>query len=316
MTKKIFAIAAAVLCSGALLQAQTLGKDARYCNPLPMEIGQGSASGDVSVFQWEGKYYMFCTGGGAWVSEDMLNWDYHYVADVPVAPDVCPYNGKFYMTGNSSNVWVADNPLGPFVDHGKIIDAKKLNVENSIDQFYFEEKGKKYLFWGSFFGLYAVELNKDGLSVKCNADGTPVVREKIAGNAYEASCVYKKGKYYYLFASIGSCCEGANSTYQTVVGRSESLFGPYVNRSGRRMLDNQHEILIYANENFVGCGHNSIIQQDDAGQTWIIFHGYVRSEADNGRYVFLNQLYWDEEGWPYVENAVAAPKAFAPVINP
>ena len=77
MKKRIIGAVAALFSAG-LLQAQTLGQDARYCNPLPMEIGQGSASGDVSVFQWEGKYYMFCTGGGAWVSSDMLNWDYHY----------------------------------------------------------------------------------------------------------------------------------------------------------------------------------------------------------------------------------------------
>ncbi|MBQ9878619.1 MAG: hypothetical protein IJM29_06945, partial [Bacteroidales bacterium] len=117
--KKLILLAAAVLFSASMLNAQTLGKDARYCNPLPMEVGQGSASGDVSVFQWEGKYYMFCTGGGCWVSSDMLNWEYHYVAGVPVAPDVCPYNGKFYMTGNSMNVWVADNPLGPYTVLGQ-----------------------------------------------------------------------------------------------------------------------------------------------------------------------------------------------------
>ena len=73
--------AAAALFFAGLLQAQTLGQDARYCNPLPMEIGQGSASGDVSVFQWEGKYYMFCTGGGAWVSSDMLNWQRQVLHD-------------------------------------------------------------------------------------------------------------------------------------------------------------------------------------------------------------------------------------------
>ena len=75
--KKLVVLAVTVLFSAGLLNAQTLGKDARYCNPLPMEIGQGTASGDVSVFQWEGKYYMFCTGGGCWVSSDLLNWEYH-----------------------------------------------------------------------------------------------------------------------------------------------------------------------------------------------------------------------------------------------
>ena len=38
------------------VQAQTVGKTARYCNPLPMVVGDGGqASGDVSVFQWNGK---------------------------------------------------------------------------------------------------------------------------------------------------------------------------------------------------------------------------------------------------------------------
>ena len=42
--KKIILLAAVVLFSVSMLNAQTLGKDARYCNPLPMEVGQGSAS--------------------------------------------------------------------------------------------------------------------------------------------------------------------------------------------------------------------------------------------------------------------------------
>ena len=47
----------------------------RYCNPLPMPIGAGgNASGDVTVLEEGGKYYMCCTGGGMWVSDDLLNW--------------------------------------------------------------------------------------------------------------------------------------------------------------------------------------------------------------------------------------------------
>ena len=148
-----------------------------------------------------------------------------------------------------------------------------------------------------------------------NADGTPVVREKIAGNAYEASCVYKKGKYYYLFASIGSCCEGANSTYQTVVGRSTSLLGPYVNKKGERMLDNKHEIVISGNEHWAGPGHNSIVIRDDAKQEWIVYHGYPRAEADKGRVVLLDRLQWTKDGWPYVEGTAPSKKAAAPIIK-
>ena len=70
-------------------QNPEIGKAARYCNPLPMVIGPGgNASGDVTVIRENGKYYMFCTGGGAWISEDMLNWSFQRVERVPVAPDV------------------------------------------------------------------------------------------------------------------------------------------------------------------------------------------------------------------------------------
>ena len=162
--KKRIIWAVAALFSAGLLHAQTLGQDARYCNPLPMEIGQGSASGDVSVFQWEGKYYMFCTGGGAWVSSDMLNWEYHYVAGVPVAPDVCPYNGKFYMTGNSSNVWVADNPLGPYEVLGqwKGTPDREHGWSQGFDpHIYVDENNQPYLFWPgmAISGIYSVKLD-------------------------------------------------------------------------------------------------------------------------------------------------------------
>ena len=319
-----------------------------YTNPVIRQ----SAPDPTCIRANDGYYYLYGTEDTynlpVYRSKNMVDWEYMNTAftdgtrpswDNPIstgqyhslwAPEIRYINGKYTLYYSwavwgqewDSEVGVAtsDSPTGPFTDQGQVIDAREMNVQNSIDQFEYEDNGQRYLFWGSFHGIYVTELTDDGLRVKRNPDGTPTMKQLVAGQpnacAYEGTCIYKRGNYYYLFASIGSCCEGANSTYQTVVGRSESLFGPYVNRSGRRMLDNQHEILIYANENFVGCGHNSIIQQDDAGQTWIIFHGYVRSEADNGRYVFLNQLYWDEEGWPYVENAVAAPKAFAPVINP
>jgi arabinan endo-1,5-alpha-L-arabinosidase len=71
------------------------------------------------------------------------------------------------------------------------------------------------------------ELTDDGMAVKNLTKKT-----KIAGNSFEAPYIHKRGNYYYLFASIGSCCEGMNSTYKVVVGRSENVDGPYLNKSG------------------------------------------------------------------------------------
>ena len=125
-------------------------------------------------------------------------------------------------------VATSDSPQGPFEDHGMLFRSNEIGVRNSIDPFYIEDGGKKYLFFGSFHGIYAVELSDDGLSLKENT--RPL---RVAGDAYEGTYIHKRGKYYYLFASIGRCCEGLKSTYTTVVGRSESLMGPYWNKEGR-----------------------------------------------------------------------------------
>ena len=134
-------------------------------------------------------------------------------------------------------------------------------------------------------------------------------------DSYEAPYILKRGDYYYLFCSTGTCCDGLNSTYTTVVARSTSLFGPYVNAEGKSMLEGRnHEVVILKNEDFVGTGHNAEIVQDDAGNDWIIYHAYVAG-VDQGRVVCLDRLYWDEDGWPYVLGNGPAVKAEAPVFN-
>lgn len=54
------------------------------------------------------------------------------------------------------------SPVGPFTDHGKLIGSDEIGVDISIDQFYIEEDGHKYMFWGSFRGIWAIELADDG----------------------------------------------------------------------------------------------------------------------------------------------------------
>ena len=145
----------------------------------------------------------------------------------------------------------------------------------------------------AFFGLYAIELTDDGLNIKYGAE-----KKFIAGNAFEAIYIYKKDGYYYLFASVGTCCDGVNSTYKLVVGRSESLFGPYVDRAGKDMKNNGYEIILDSNDRFVGNGHCSEIITDDNGVEWILYHG-VDVENPNGRVLLLDQVTW-YDGWPIV----------------
>jgi arabinan endo-1,5-alpha-L-arabinosidase len=223
------------------------------------------------------------------------------------APDIEYINGQ-YVLYYSMSVWggewtcgigvaVASKPEGPFTDKGMLFRSNEIGVQNSIDQFYIEENGHKYLFWGSFRGIYATELSEDGLSLKNGAE-----KKQIAGTAFEGTYIYKKDGYYYLFASVGTCCEGIKSTYQLVVGRSQSLFGPYFDKTGKNMMDNGYSLVIGSSDRFVGNGHCSEIVQDDSGNDWIFYHG-VDIQNPQGRVLMLDQVRWDKEGWPYVEDS-------------
>lgn len=233
------------------------------------------------------------------------------------APDINYINGK-YVLYYSMSVWggewtcgigvaTADKPEGPFTDHGKLFRSNEIGVQNSIDQFYIEENGKKHLFWGSFRGIYAVELSNNGLSLKPDAE-----KKQIAGTAYEGVYVHKRNGYYYMFASIGTCCEGLNSTYTTVVGRSKNLFGPYLDKQGRSMMDNHHEILIQKNTKFVGTGHNSEIVSDRKGQDWIFYHG-VSVDNPKGRVLLMDKITWEND-WPVVKGQSTSLESDIPVF--
>ena len=233
------------------------------------------------------------------------------------APDINYVNGQYllyYSLSRWGELWingigvaVAEKPEGPFVDKGPLFISKDIEVGNSIDQFFVEENGKKLLFWGSFFGIYVIELSDDGLSVKNGAE-----KIKVAGDIYEGTSIHKHDNYYYLFASIGKCCEGVNSTYTTVVGRSANLFGPYLDKKGNSMLENNHEILIKGNEHFVGTGHNSEIVSDKEGNDWIFYHA-VDLKNPSGRVLMLDRVQW-KDGWPEVSGNVPSSKAKAPVF--
>lgn len=134
------------------------------------------------------------------------------------------------------------SPVGPFTDHGKLIGSDEIGVDISIDQFYIEEDGHKYMFWGSFRGIWAIELADDGLSLKPGAG-----KRKIAGDQYEGTYIHKRDGYYYLIVSTGDFMKD----YHVVVGRSRSLMGPYVDRAGRDMLGVHHELVVGNGNGFV-----------------------------------------------------------------
>lgn len=220
------------------------------------------------------------------------------------APDIQRVGGKYHLY-YAKSVWggewdagigvaVSNNPAGPFVDRGCMFTSKQIGIQNCIDPFYIEDGGKKYLFFGSFHGIYGVELTADGLHVKQGAKP-----REVAGTFMEATYIRRRGGYYYLFGSTGTCCEGARSTYRITIGRSKSLFGPYVDKAGQRLLDNHYNILLDKDDSVLGPGHNAGLITDDAGNDYMFYHGFKASDPDAGRVVWLSRIVWTD-GWPSV----------------
>ena len=98
---------------------------------------------------------------------------------------------------------------------------------------------------------------------------------------------------YYLFASKGACCQGANSTYRIVVGRSASITGPYVDKAGVAMMSGGGTVLASSGTRFKGPGGQSLLS-DGSVMAW---HAY---DADNGGapVLFINNVTWGSDGWP------------------
>jgi arabinan endo-1,5-alpha-L-arabinosidase len=64
-----------------------------------------------------------------------------------------------------------------------------------------------------------------------------------------------------------------------MVGRSEKLEGPYIDRDGVPMNLVGGSTVLEGNKNWNGVGHNAVISAD--GSDYLIFHGYDAN--DNGK---------------------------------
>lgn len=290
-------------------------------DPSVIQVGESFyAYGTEDNWGEEGGYHLV----SVLKSDDLVHWEYQRDAFDRKpnwkpkggiwAPDVTQVGDEFWMY-YSFSTWgdpnpgiglaIAKAPEGPFVDQGAVFFSEEIGVKNSIDPFFLEEQDKKYLAWGSFHGLFLTELS---------ADGKKAVGDKIqlAGNHLEAAYIHQKDGFYYLFGSAGTCCEGANSTYRVLVGRSKNLAGPYVDKSGNELLDGKSGELVLKGssgaEGVAGPGHNAEIIRDEQGQDWLLYHGMYLAKpklanGTNRRALLLDPLLWIE-GWPALAGQV------------
>lgn len=238
------------------------------------------------------------------------------------APDISFYKGRFYLFyavsafgKNTSCIGLAVNktlhPGSPdykWEDLGKVIQSVPGRDRwNAIDpNLAVDEKGIPWLTFGSFWdGIKLVRLREDRRSVAepeewysiAGRPGNRDTPDTTAGDgAIEAPFIFRKGDYFYLFVSFDYCCRGEKSTYKMMVGRSEKIQGPYLDKDGMPMALGGGSLLLQGDKNWHGVGHNAVVSFEDGD--WLVFHGY--DAKDNGKSKLrMEKLTWTK-GWPEV----------------
>ena len=279
----------------------------RYCNPLPMVIGPGgNASGDVSVIESGGKYYMCCSGGGMWYSDDLLNWELKGTENIPGAPDIVEYNGKFYVTGNSDHVFVADDPLGPYKDLGLFKNTGP--VENGWNggfdcKIFIDDDNQPYLFWPGrgISGIYGVKLDPNDLTTFLDKPThlfgfNPMHAWERYGEANEYPTVAwiegpwvikRNGIYYLEYSASGTQWKSYAEGYYTAT----SPLGPYTYAPNNPLLRKMEGLV-------TGTAHGSIVKMAGKDEWWQ-FYTIVLGNPPGGRRIGMDKVTFDSDGYMY-----------------
>ena len=331
---KYFRMKMLTIILAALLSLPALAEGGgTYTNP----VTKYSLPDPTVIKADDGYFYLYATEDTHNVpiyrSRDLVKWRYagtaftdqtrpmDFVPNGSIwAPDI-NYVGGQYVLYYSKSEWgktwecgigvaVSDRPNGGFHDAHKLFISSEVGIENCIDPCFIQDNGKNYLFWGSFHDIYGVELTEDGLAIQ---EGCKP--QKIAGGLIEATMIVPHDGYYYLIGSAGTCCEGAKSTYRLVMARSKNLFGPYVDRNGRSAIGDNFSPLLNKSPEVYGPGHCSEFVTDDAGQTWVLYHGFQADNVEAGRVVYLDRVEWGSDGWPRIQGMRPSVEAEAPIFG-
>jgi arabinan endo-1,5-alpha-L-arabinosidase len=221
------------------------------------------------------------------------------------APDISYHNGKYYMYYSASSfgssrsaIFLATSSTGAsgsWTNEGLIIESFDNSNWNAIDpNLIVDAQGKWWLSFGSFWGglkmipLVANTGKRSGTSL------ISIAARPDNGGAVEAPYITRNGNYYYLWVSFDSCCKGAASTYRIMVGRSTSVTGPFVDKSGKQMMQGGGTQMMSSHGSIHGPGHNAVFTDNDGDV--LVYHYY---KDDGTAQLGINLIRYDN-GWPVI----------------
>jgi arabinan endo-1,5-alpha-L-arabinosidase len=263
-----------------------------------------------TVLQCDGKYYCWGTGGSGLVSEDGWTWHGGARVQAGAAPDLIHIGDCYYMAYASSGGGLGGNHASTIrVKWSKTLDpgspdygwnddhvvAASNGVEDcdAIDPGFLLDPtdGRLWVTYGTYFGfIRIVELDpKTGHHLEANQ---PV---NIAIDCEATDPIYRDG-WYYLLGTHGTCCDGANSTYNIRVGRSKKITGPFVDNLGNDMIKGGGKLVVAASGRYVGPGHFGLMDLGDGVEK---FTCHYEADLDHGGRSVLDirPLLW-KDGWP------------------
>lgn len=265
-----------------------------------------------TIAECDGKYYTFGTGSGGLISEDGYTWTGGGVrTGGGVAPDVIKIGDRYLVSysagfpgtegktrGNIITMWTKtldpESPDFGYSDPMLVAWAEADEDCWAIDPaFLMGPDGKLWCSYGTYFGTIRIcELDpKTGNRMPGD------VATDVAIDCEATAMMYRNG-WYYLLATHGTCCDGVNSTYNIVVGRSRNPRGPYYDNVGRDMMEGGGRMVLSAGNRVTGPGHFGHFVVDEGVERMSCHY-----EADmdlSGRSVLaINALQWRDD-WPFV----------------
>ena len=275
------------------------------------QIGQPYIHDPSTIAECDGKYYTFGTGGGGLISED--GWSWHSGAERPgggAAPDVLKIGDRYLViygatggglggghNGRILTMWNKTlDPKSPdfkYSDPIEVCSSDGMEDQDAIDPGMLLDPttGRLWVSYGTYFGtIRLIELDpKTGERVKGNKE------KDIAIDCEATDLIYRDG-WYYLLGTHGTCCDGVNSTYNIVVGRSRNVEGPYLDNIGRDMFHGGGRMVIAAGDRVCGPGHfgRTII---DEGVEIMSCHYEADLERSGRSVLGIRPLLWKND-WP------------------
>ncbi len=271
--------------------------------------GQVQIHDPSTVVRCEGKFHTYGTGGASLVSDDGWTWRRGVTpARSGLAPDVIHLGDHYYMyiarnvgaqpRADVNMIWSKtldpNSPDYKWEEGGVVASSDGVEDCNTIDPGVMLDPndGKLWLTYGSYFGyIRLVELDpKTGKRLR--PDDQPV---NIAINC-EASIMICHDGWYYLLATHGSCCRGADSGYNIRVGRAKKVTGPFLDHTGLDMIKGGGKLFVGSSSRHIGPGHFGLLDLGDGVQK---FSCHYEADLDRGgaSVVDIRPLLW-RDGWP------------------